>query len=74
MTETFTKGSEESVREACKEDGSTPNQGRYSTMSEVFLQPNWISISKKEDVSMGGGSDSMQRSNLECVLVVDYSL
>ena len=59
MAETFIKGSEELVPKACKEDGSTPNQGRYATTSKVFLQPSWISISKEEDVSMGGGSDSM---------------
>ena len=74
MAETFIEGSEEPVPEAYKEDGSTPNQGRYATTSKVFLQPSWISISKEEDVSMGGGSDSSQRNNLECILVVDCSL
>ena len=74
MAETFIEGSEEPVPKACKEDGSMPDQGRYATTSEVFLQPGWISNSKEEDVSMGGGSDSTQRSSLECVSVVDCSL
>ena len=74
MTETFIKGSKEPIPKICKEDGSTPDRGRYATTSEVFLQLGRIPNSKEEDVSIGGGSDSTQKSGLECVPVVDCSL
>jgi hypothetical protein len=44
---------------------------RYATTSEVFLQPRCIPNFKEEDFSMGGGSDSTQRSSSECIPVVD---
>ena len=73
MAEIFIEGSKKAVRQACEEDGSTPDQGRYVTTSEVFLQPCCISNSEEEDLSVDGGSDSTQRSSLECVPMVDYS-
>jgi hypothetical protein len=73
VTETLIEGSEEAVPQACKEDGSTPNQGRYATTLEVFFQPRCIPNSKEEDLSVGGGSDSTQRNSSECVPVVDCS-
>jgi hypothetical protein len=41
------------------------------TTSEVFLQPRCIPNSKEEDLSVGGESDSTQRSSSECVPVID---
>ena len=37
VAETLIEGFEEVVPQACKEDGSTPDRGRYVTTSEVFL-------------------------------------
>jgi hypothetical protein len=73
VAETLIKGSEEAVPQACEEDGNTPNRARYATTSEVFLQPRCIPNSEEEDLSVGGGSDSTQRSYSECVPVVDCS-
>jgi hypothetical protein len=70
VAETLIEGSEEAVPQACKEDGSTPDRASYATTSEVFLQPCCIPNSEEEDLSMGGGSDSTQRSSSEYVLVV----
>jgi hypothetical protein len=72
VAETLIEGSEEVVPQACKEDGSMPDRARYATTSEVFLQPRCIPNSEEEDLSVGGGSDSTQRSSSECVPVVDY--
>jgi hypothetical protein len=58
VAKTLIKSSEEGVPQACEEDGSTPDRGRYATTSEVFLRPGWILNSEEEDVSVGGGSDS----------------
>jgi hypothetical protein len=44
---------------------------KQGTTSEVFLQPHCIPNSKEEDLSVGGGSDSTQRSSSECIPVVD---
>ena len=74
VVETFIKDSKEPIPEACKEDGSTSNQGRYATTSKVFLRPGYISNSKEENVNMGGGSDSIQISDSKCIPVVDCSL
>ena len=63
MVETLIEGSEKVVPQVYKEDGSTPNQGRYATMSKVFLQPRYIPNSEEEDLSVGGGSDSTQKNN-----------
>jgi hypothetical protein len=71
VAETLIKGSEEAVPQACEEVGSTPDRARYATTSEVFLQPCCIPNSEEEDLSMGGGSDSTERSSSECVPVVD---
>jgi hypothetical protein len=73
LAEALIEGSEETVPQACKEDRSTPNRGRYATTSEVFFRPCCIPNSEEEDVSVGGGSDSTQKSSLECVPVVDCS-
>jgi hypothetical protein len=73
VAETLIKGSEGAVPQACEEDSSTPDRGRYATTSEVFLQPGCIPNSEEEDVSVGGGSDSTQRNSSECVPVVDCS-
>jgi hypothetical protein len=58
VDETLIEGSKEAVSQACEEDGSTPDRARYTTTSEVFLQPCCIPNSKVEDLSVGGGSDS----------------
>jgi hypothetical protein len=58
VAETFIEGSKEVVPQAYKEDGSTPDRGRYATTSEVFLQPRYIPNSEEEDPSVGCGSDS----------------
>jgi hypothetical protein len=71
VAETLIEGSEEIVPQACEEDGSTLNRGRYATTSKVFLRPGCIPNSEEEDVSVDGGSDSTQRSSSECVPVVD---
>jgi hypothetical protein len=71
VAETFIESSKEAVPQACKEVGSTPDRARYATTSEVFLQPCWIGNSEEEDLSVGGGSDSTERSSSECVPVVD---
>jgi hypothetical protein len=71
VAETLIEGSEEVVHQACEEDGSTPDRGRYTTTSEVFLQPRCIPNSGEEDLSVGGGLDSTQRSSSKCVPVVD---
>jgi hypothetical protein len=71
VAETLIEGSKEVVPQACEEDGSTLDRARYATTSEVFLQPHCIPNSKEEDLSVGGGSDSTQRSSSECVPVVD---
>jgi hypothetical protein len=71
VAKTLIEGSEEVVPQACEEDGSTPDRARYATTSEVFLQPRCIPNSEEEDLGVGGGSDSTQKSNSECVLVVD---
>jgi hypothetical protein len=71
VVEILIEGSEEVVPQACEEDGSTPNRARYATTLEVFLQPRCIPNSKEEDLSVGGGSDSTERSSLECIPVVD---
>jgi hypothetical protein len=73
VAETLIEGSEEVVPQACEEDGSTPDRARYATTSEVFLQPHCIPNSEEEDLSMGDGSDSTQKSSSECVPVVDCS-
>ena len=72
MAKTLIEDSKEAVPQPNEEDGSMPDQGRYPTTSKVFLRPSCIPNSKEEDSNMGGGSDSMQRSSLECVPVVDY--
>jgi hypothetical protein len=71
VAETLIEGFEEAVPQACEEDGSTPDQARYATTSEVFLQPRCIPNSEEEDLSVGGGSDSTQRNSSECIPVVD---
>jgi hypothetical protein len=71
VAETLIEGSEEVLPQACKEDGSTPDRARYTTTSEVFLQPCCIPNSEEEDLSVGGGSDSTERSSSECIPVVD---
>jgi hypothetical protein len=71
VAETLIEGSEEAVPQACEEDGSTPDRARYATTSEVFLQPCCIPNSKEEDLSVGGGLDSTERSSSECIPVVD---
>jgi hypothetical protein len=71
VAETLIEGSEEAVPQACEEDGSTPDRAKYATTLEVFLQPRCISNSEEEDLSVGGRSDSTQRSSSECVPVVD---
>jgi hypothetical protein len=73
MAETLIEGSKEEVPQAYEEDGSTPDQARYTTTSEVFLQLCCVPNSEEEDLSVGGGSDSTQRSSLECVPLVECS-
>jgi hypothetical protein len=70
VAETLIQGSKEAVPQAYEEDGSTPDRVRYATTSEVFLQPRCIPNSEEEDLSVGGGSDSTERSSSECVPVV----
>jgi hypothetical protein len=48
VAETLIEGSEEAVCQACEEDGSMPDRGRYATTSEVFLRPGCIPTSKKK--------------------------
>jgi hypothetical protein len=71
VAETVIEDSEEAVLQACEEVGSTPDRARYATTSEVFLQPCCIGNSEEEDLSVGGGSDSTERSSSECVPMVD---
>jgi hypothetical protein len=70
VAETLIEGSEEAIPQACEEDGNTPDRARYATTSKVFLQPRCIPDCKEEDLSVGGGSDSTQRSSSECIPVV----
>ena len=71
VTETLIENFEETIPQACKEDGNTPNRARYVTTSEIFLQPRYIPNSKGEDLSVGGRLDSIQKSSSECVPVVN---
>ena len=55
MVVTLIEGSKKVLSQACKEDGSTSDRGRYATTSELFLQPGCILNSEEENVSMDGG-------------------